>query len=386
VVLFTIFLLSPGCQSNPTPAAPTPAGAEPAAPASTLAALPVDENENWSNQPSSHVPAGTSTTRPAGSSASSSVSSTISSAPLPGVATVDGIRATPSRPDRPETYVSTGDREPAALNPPPTAHIIRAGDNLAKIAAKYGTTVSALQKANPGVKPQSLRVGQSIKLPAGIASGSSASGATSAPAAVSGATYTVRQGDSLSAIAARNGTTVTALRQANSLKGDTIQVGQDLIIPGGVSPAEPAPSATIYTPASPTTRSPGTISADASTTTFKHKLKSGETLGVLSKRYAVSIPEIMAANNITDARKVRAGQELVIPGYRGTSGSASASTAPSARPAAPAATPAPSPTAPAPASDPIPSAPETLPESQPLIPADMADAPPIPVDEPTPTP
>ncbi len=366
VVLFTFFLLSPGCQSNPTTPAPTPAATEPAAPASSLAPTPV--TENWSNQ--------------APSAASNPVSSTISSAPVEGVTNVDQMRAAPSRPDRPETYISTGNTEPAALNPPPTTHVIRSGDTLAKVAAKYGTTTSAIQKANPGVKPQSLRVGQIIKLPAGINSGTPAAAAPGVSAAMTGgARYTVRSGDSLSAIAARNGTTVTALRQANNIRGDNIQVGQELIIPGGVSSPAPASGYT-PTPSAATAPSTSRISGDASSTTFRHVIKSGETLGVIAKRYSVTVQEIMAANKIADARKVRAGQELVIPGYSGT-GAAPAPTS-TVRTTTP--PPTASPAATVPETTPAPIATETLPEPEPLIPADMTDAPPIPVDEPVPTP
>lgn len=44
-------------------------------------------------------------------------------------------------------------------------------------------------------------------------------------------TYTVQQGDTLNDIATRFGTTAQAIRDANGLTGDTINVGQVLIIP-----------------------------------------------------------------------------------------------------------------------------------------------------------
>lgn len=380
VVLFTVFLLSPGCQSNPTTPAPTPDGttSQAAAPASTLSPMPVDEMGNYTSQPA---------VKPAPAGPANPVSTTISSSPLPGVpaSAVDGGRSTPVRPSNPESYVSTGSTPPPALNPPPTTHVIRAGDTLAKIAAKYGTTTSAIQKANPGIKPQSLGVGQVIKLPANIASPGAAASADTGAAATAGAKYTVKSGDSLSNIAARNGTTVSALRQANNLRNDTIQAGQTLVIPGGTVAAS-APPASGYnpvpTPAPAATRPAPVISGDASTTTVEHTLKSGETLGGLAKRYGVTVDQIMAANAITDARKIRAGQKLKIPGSRGASTEAAA--------APRAGTPAPAVTAPAPAtppsSAPVPVNGGLLPEPQPAIPADMVDAPPIPVDEPTPTP
>jgi LysM repeat protein len=43
--------------------------------------------------------------------------------------------------------------------------------------------------------------------------------------------YVVKSGDTLSAIASRNHTTVAALKRANGLSSDTIRVGQRLKIP-----------------------------------------------------------------------------------------------------------------------------------------------------------
>jgi LysM repeat protein len=55
--------------------------------------------------------------------------------------------------------------------------------------------------------------------------------------------YTVKSGDTLSGIAAQNGTTVDAIVKANDLQDpDMIQTGQQLVLPSS-SAAAPAPSA-----------------------------------------------------------------------------------------------------------------------------------------------
>lgn len=46
-----------------------------------------------------------------------------------------------------------------------------------------------------------------------------------------GSVITVKKGDSLSLIAKRYGTTVTAIKKANSLKSDSLKVGQELVLP-----------------------------------------------------------------------------------------------------------------------------------------------------------
>lgn len=43
-------------------------------------------------------------------------------------------------------------------------HKVRSGENLSKIARRYGTTVNKLQKLNPSINPSQLRPGQSIRV------------------------------------------------------------------------------------------------------------------------------------------------------------------------------------------------------------------------------
>ena len=47
----------------------------------------------------------------------------------------------------------------------------------------------------------------------------------------SGRTVTVKSGDTLTSIAKRNGTSISALRSANTLSGDLIRIGQKLNLP-----------------------------------------------------------------------------------------------------------------------------------------------------------
>lgn len=59
------------------------------------------------------------------------------------------------------------------------------------------------------------------------------------PAAAKPQTHTVKKGDNLGRIASRYGVTIDAIRQANGLKGDNIQIGQKLTIPAkGSTPSK----------------------------------------------------------------------------------------------------------------------------------------------------
>jgi LysM repeat protein len=144
-----------------------------------------------------------------------------------------------------------------------TEYTIVKGDYLEKIAKNFHVTVKALTEANPGIEPTKLKIGQKIHIPAAATpTAPPATGTATAetPSASGEQTYTVKSGDNLTKIAAQFGTTIKALRAANSLKTDSIKVGQKLKIPAGASapapsgtaPAEPAPT----TPTAPTPTTP----------------------------------------------------------------------------------------------------------------------------------
>jgi LysM repeat protein len=120
-------------------------------------------------------------------------------------------------------------------------YLVEWGDTLSKIAARCGTTVSAIYAANPSLGA-TLYAGQSLTLP-----GSTPSNPCNCPPASSGNTYVVRPGDTLAKIAGLYGTSVKALCAANPqiTNFNLLYVGQVINIPGvSIKPAtkkEPVP-------------------------------------------------------------------------------------------------------------------------------------------------
>ncbi len=106
--------------------------------------------------------------------------------------------------------------------------------------------------------------------------------------------------------------------------------------PHHVATAAPAPAPHHFTPAPAPAKH-----ALASGARRSHVVAPGETIGGIASQYHVSAASIEAANHITDPRKLRAGQSLVIPGA-GEAPAASAP-APAASHTAAAAVPAPAP-------------------------------------------
>lgn len=109
-------------------------------------------------------------------------------------------------------------------------YTVRAGDTLGGIARYSGTTVSQLMQAN-GLTSSRIYVGQQLWIP-------------SATVATSCTTYYyVQQGDNLSSIARAYGINVNALANANGLtNASLIYPGQRICIPNIWTTAPPPPS------------------------------------------------------------------------------------------------------------------------------------------------
>lgn len=141
-------------------------------------------------------------------------------------------------------------------------HSVAKGEMLSTIAKKYHVSVKAVQDANPTVNPMRMQIGQKLVIPAPAPKTETAA-TTSAPAATtteaaSSRVYVVKSGDALEKIAKNNGVSVKALKSANGLRTDRINVGQKLKLPVKTAAAvETAPTAVVpevmaAAPAAPT--------------------------------------------------------------------------------------------------------------------------------------
>lgn len=143
---------------------------------------------------------------------------------------------------------------PAAPTSSAAIYVVAAGDTLYSIALKFNTTIQALQELNNLANPNTLTIGQRLKIPgaeAASAEGTAASqptraGPTMAPAVASPSppnakdatraptseTYTVQPGDTLASIAQQYGITIEELARVNNIKNvNLLSIGQILIIP-----------------------------------------------------------------------------------------------------------------------------------------------------------
>jgi LysM repeat protein len=181
-------------------------------------------------------------------------------------------------------------------------------------------------------------------------------------------TYTVTSGDSLWSIAHKKNLTVAELAAANNLGSSAVlHAGQKLLIPGKFPAHAAAPAAAAAPVAAKSVPAP-----KAPADSVKHTVKTGETLSSIAKNYGVRQGDIAVANNIQDPQKIRAGMELVIPGWRATSEkNAKISAGTSASKAAPAGGSTASPASSAAGQIPV-IGPGTTPTAIPVIPVDEA--------------
>jgi LysM repeat protein len=106
-----------------------------------------------------------------------------------------------------------------------------------------------------------------------------------------GKTHIVRPGDTLYNVASRYNTSVGELRSLNRLNGDTLDIGESLLIPDGQTWS----------------------SNKITSTTLVHVVAGGENFEDIARAYGVKGDAIARANPTVYATDLRAGERLIIP-------------------------------------------------------------------------
>lgn len=118
-----------------------------------------------------------------------------------------------------------GNSTPVERSTTQKIHVVKSGETLGKIAAKYKCTVTDIKKWN-NLKSTTISVGQKLKVyPPEDSESSSSSNSTN-----ESQTYTVKSGDTLWNIAQKFNTTVDKIRKENNLTSNNLKVGQKLKI------------------------------------------------------------------------------------------------------------------------------------------------------------
>lgn len=162
-------------------------------------------------------------------------------------------------------------------------YMVKSGDTLYKIANQYGVSVNDIIEFNQ-LPSTSLSINQQILIPS----------SSNNQIPDNNFKYTVRPGDSLWKIANEYGITVDQLISANNLTNTTLQIGDQLIIPGRTEEPE--------TPISP----------PPSSNVIEYVVQSGDSLYSIAKKYGVTARELQEYNNLPSTL-LSIGQVLKIP-------------------------------------------------------------------------
>lgn len=180
----------------------------------------------------------------------------------------------------------------------PIVYTVKAGDNLWNISRKYGVSVEVIIEVNNLRDKDFLSLGQKLEISA-IGGGVSNSNQKQEPTII---TYTVVKGDNLWSISQRYDVKMISIISVNNLKEiSRLSIGQKLkllITNIDIAKAEG-------------------YSQKAVAEEIIYYVKKGESLWSISREYNVKLESIIAANSITDASKISAGQQLRIPNVPG---------------------------------------------------------------------
>ena len=178
-------------------------------------------------------------------------------------------------------------REYSAKN---SIYAVRSGDTMWDIARAFGTSVEAIRGINYIERGSRIYVGQKLKIPTNakkLGSSSYASKPSKNEVLSSGSKngHKVRKGDTLWDIARMYGTTTSAIRRYNGLGRSS------RIYPGQVLAVNSNGSGSNY---------------------VIHKVRRGESLGVIAKKYRTTINSIINSNNISNPDRLKVGDKIKI--------------------------------------------------------------------------
>ena len=269
------------------------------------------------------------------------------------------------------------------------AYTVQAGDTPTSIAKKHGISVQDLLKANKSLKPNQLKVGDSLTIP-GSAEAKGASKHSSkeasqeknsrkkskepevkeqAPskgkehktAAAKTSTHVVKKGETLGEIASKLGVSTADLLKANKgLDAKHLKVGQTLTVPGGAAPEK------VAEPAEKTSRKSAKTS-EREENTKSYTVHRHETVHSIARKFHISVEELTRLNPGL-GKKVNTGKKLRVPAGEPASETPRSRRERTAEPEVEATPTAPTPI-PEPTPTPAPAAPTATPEAAPAKPA-----------------
>ena len=183
-----------------------------------------------------------------------------------------------------------------------SSYTVKSGDTLSKIAANHNMSLVQIAVLNKITNLNAIRIGQILKVSGAVASTSQSAPAASKPTTSTSTTYAVKSGDTLTAIANKNGVTLSNLLSWNKLSREAI------IYPGQKLTLQQVINTTTSSTTSTTTTSKPT------TTTNSYKVNSGETLYGIAAKLGMNVNTLLTLNGLKLTSTIYVGQVLKISG------------------------------------------------------------------------
>tara|TARA_R110000850_G_scaffold30303_6_gene83559 strand:+ start:300 stop:1286 length:987 start_codon:yes stop_codon:yes gene_type:complete len=214
-----------------------------------------------------------------------------------------------------------------------TTYVIKDGDTLGSIAKSHEVERTKLLTANRLSEGQPIYIGETLLIPGTEPLQAPDTDSTqvvkvNTPAPVKEksvvlgetnklpGTYKVAKGDTLTAIARKNGTTVAQLKAANGLKSDIISLGQSLTIPAGSSDIK-APEMAKKVTAPANSQEVGfeydnpLLSGEESYGYYT--VNKGDNLYALARDFFSTMAELQRLNRLGNSTLIYPGNDLIVP-------------------------------------------------------------------------
>jgi LysM repeat protein len=191
-------------------------------------------------------------------------------------------------------------------------YVVQRGDNLYRIALRFGITTQSLAEANGITDPSRIFAGQQLIIP----------GFDTTPAVVENplvggtpTTHTVAPGESLLSIANQYGMTVEQILEINNIPNpNLIHRGEQIIVWANIPTGDPNEPTTIINVSEPIVSAPVEAApVEVVPADNNYTVQPGEHLAEIARRFGVNWTMIAEANSLTDPNQIYAGQVLTIP-------------------------------------------------------------------------
>jgi peptidoglycan DL-endopeptidase LytE len=203
-------------------------------------------------------------------------------------------------------------------------YTVQKRDTILRIAKKFKTTAAKIRDAND-LDSVKLKIGSKLVIPSEKTVRIETPDKKNAVKQLEETTpehkvpdeqhYSVHKGDSIDKIARKFNTTADDIKEDNHLDSDKLSVGRKLVIHPDTKDDATHTSenkAIVKAPEHKISSYRNTAELETRPLYKYHRLRQGETLAYVAKKYGISVKELKTINDIKKRKKVRPGQNLIV--------------------------------------------------------------------------